>query len=137
MNVLQNKFPSTFNSIESIQGKYLRKSVDNNNVSSNEGVSFDSILRDKSTEDKISEVKFSKHASSRLEQRNIELSDSQLERLNDGARKALGKGINESLIMIDQLAFIVNIPNNTVITAMDQTETNENIFTNIDGAVIM
>ena len=39
--------------------------------------------------------------------------------------------------MVDQLAFIVNVPNHTVITAMEQTETNENIFTNIDGAVII
>ena len=54
-----------------------------------------------------------------------------------GAAKAGAKGINESLVIVDSLAFIVNVPNQTVITAMDQTETNENVFTNIDGAVIM
>ena len=69
--------------------------------------------------------------------RNIEMTDEQLERLNEGAVKAGQKGINESLVIVDQLAFIVNVPNNTVITAMDQTETDENVFTNIDGAVIM
>ena len=47
------------------------------------------------------------------------------------------KGINESLVLVDSLAFIVNVPNKTVVTAMDQTETDTNIFTNIDGAVIM
>ena len=47
------------------------------------------------------------------------------------------KGIRESLVLVDQLAFIVNIPNNTVVTAMQQNETDENIFTNIDGAVII
>ena len=47
------------------------------------------------------------------------------------------KGIRESLVMVDQLAFIVNVPNNTVITAMDQSQANENIFTNIDGAVFV
>ena len=58
-------------------------------------------------------------------------------RLSDGTQKAGAKGIKESLVIVDQLAFIVNIPNRTVVTAMDQAETEENIFTNIDGAVIM
>ena len=40
-------------------------------------------------------------------------------------------------MLVDRLAFIVNTKNNTVITAMDQTETNDSIFTNIDGAVII
>lgn len=54
-----------------------------------------------------------------------------------GTAKASQKGIRESLVLVDQLAFIVNIPNNTVVTAMQQNETDENIFTNIDGAVII
>ena len=82
-------------------------------------------------------VKFSKHATNRLSDRNIELTDEQLERLNDGTKKAGEKGIKDSLVLVDQLAFIVNTKSNTVITAMDQTETDENIFTNIDGAVII
>ena len=51
--------------------------------------------------------------------------------------KANAKGIKDSLVLIDKLAFIVNVPSNTVVTAMDQSETSENIFTNIDGAVIV
>ena len=54
-----------------------------------------------------------------------------------GVKKADEKGIQESLVMMDSLAFIVNIPNKTVVTAMDQRETEENVFTNIDGAVII
>ncbi|MDE7260290.1 MAG: flagellar protein, partial [Lachnospiraceae bacterium] len=83
------------------------------------------------------EVRFSKHAANRLNDRNIELTKDQVERLNMGAAKAGAKGINESLVIVDSLAFIVNVPNQTVITAMDQTETDENVFTNIDGAVII
>ena len=82
-------------------------------------------------------VKFSKHAANRLNDRNIELTDRQLERLNDGTKKAGEKGIRDSLVLVDQLAFIVNTKSNTVITAMDQTEADENIYTNIDGAVII
>lgn len=81
-------------------------------------------------------MKFSKHASQRLTSRNISLSEEQSRRLEDGVKQAGDKGIQESLVLVDSLAFIVNIPNKTVVTAMDQTETLSNVFTNIDGAVI-
>ena len=102
------------------------------------GLSFQDILRGKveaPSQEPIS-LKFSKHAAGRLEDRNIRMTDSQLERLTEGAVRAQMKGIKDSLVMVDSLAFIVNVPNQTVVTAMDQTETNDNIFTNIDGAVI-
>jgi flagellar operon protein len=102
------------------------------------GLSFQDILRGKveaPAQEPIS-LKFSKHAAGRLEDRNIRMTDSQLERLTEGAVRAQMKGIKDSLVMVDSLAFIVNVPNQTVVTAMDQTETNDNIFTNIDGAVI-
>ncbi len=83
------------------------------------------------------EIRFSKHASERLTDRNIELSDGQLERLTAGTHKAGEKGINDSLVIMDELAFIVNVKNNTVITAMDSSEADESVFTNIDGAVIV
>ncbi len=60
-----------------------------------------------------------------------------MQRLENGAVKAGQKGIRDSLVIVDQLAFIVNVPNQTVVTAMDSTETDGNIFTNINGAVIM
>lgn len=84
----------------------------------------------------VSALKFSKHAVNRLSDRNIDLNQELMERLNAGVQSAGEKGIKESLVMVDRLAFIVNIPNNTVVTAMDSTNTNENIYTNIDGAVI-
>ena len=97
--------------------------------------SFEDIFAKKLFENK--EVKFSKHAAGRLADRNIELTQEQMERLKEGTVKAEQKGIKESLVIVDQLAFIVNIPNNTVITAMNQQDATENVFTNIDGAVIM
>ena len=80
------------------------------------------------------ELVFSKHANERLLSRNIDLSDSQLERLQNGTRRAGEKGIKESLVVVDNLAFIVNVRNNTVITAVNEKD--DKIFTNIDGAVI-
>ena len=72
-----------------------------------------------------------------VQNRNIELTKDQVERLNLGAAKAGAKGIHESLVIVDSFAFIVNVPNNTVITAISQAETNDSVFTNIDGAVII
>lgn len=100
-----------------------------------ERLSFQEVLQKKvQTEDNL---RFSKHASVRLKQRGIDLTDGQLERLLDGTRRAGQKGIKDSLVIVDELAFIVNIPNSTVVTAIDSKEAVENIFTNIDGAVIM
>ena len=73
----------------------------------------------------------------RLKQRDITLTDVQLSRLNEGTQKAGLKGIRESLVIMDDLAFIVNTKSKTVVTAMDQNNSEDNIFTNIDGAVII
>lgn len=100
--------------------------------SKKETVSFQEVLNAKVEQ----KVKFSKHANQRLENRNIELSEDQLERLNQGVGQARTKQIQESLVMMDNLAFIVNVKNNTVITAMEQGESGQ-VFTNIDGAVIV
>ena len=97
--------------------------------------SFRDILISKTAgEEGAKTLKFSKHANQRLASRNINLSDEQMARLSEGTDRARRKGINESLIMVDELAFIVNVKNNTVVTAVEGGE--EKIFTNIDGAVI-
>lgn len=131
MNISNNQFLS----IEQLQDTYLKQPKTGRADKMPQGMSFEEILQKHQTQE--SALKFSKHASNRLSDRNIELTDAQLERLNDGTKKAGQKGIKESLVLVDKLAFIVNTKNNTVITAMEQTETDENIFTNIDGAVII
>ena len=117
------------------QYRNSRTQVNGQENANQEGLSFRDILKTKESEKET--LKFSKHASIRLEQRGIRLTDTQMERLSDGTRQAEQKGIRDSLVIVDELAFIVNIPKNTAITAMDSTETNSNVFTNIDGAVIM
>ena len=57
--------------------------------------------------------------------------------MNDLRQAFLRLVKRESLVIVDSLAFIVNVPNRTVVTAMDRTESDDNIYTNIDGAVIM
>ncbi len=134
MNNIQNQFLS----IEQLQDRYLKSPGKANASSNNSLQSFGDILNQKSEGvSQGSEIRFSKHATNRLATRQIELDNSMVARLEEGMQRASEKGIKDSLVIMDQLAFIVNVPSNTVITAMDQTESKENIFTNIDGAVIV
>lgn len=133
---IQNK---SFLSIEQLTDRYLNQPRQTEDKGKQTGISFQDVLLQRTLQGvgQTQELKFSKHAAGRLSDRGIELSDSQMERLNDGVRKAGQKGIKDSLVLVDELAFIVNIPNKTVVTAMDSTETDDNVFTNINGAVIM
>ncbi|MDE6888946.1 MAG: flagellar protein [Eubacterium sp.] len=130
-----------FTSIQQMTDQYLTQK---NDAAADAGarISFEEVLR-KTQQSRTNPaadtkpLKFSKHASMRLENRNISLSREQNERLESGVRKAGEKGIQDSLVIVDSLAFIVNVPNNTVVTALDKSEADESIFTNIDGAVII
>jgi len=81
-------------------------------------------------------VNFSKHANMRLNDRKITLTDNQLSRVEAGLNRAYAKGIRDSLVLVDDVALVVNVKSKTVITAMD-AEKQENVFSNIDGAVIV
>ncbi|MEI7811823.1 MAG: TIGR02530 family flagellar biosynthesis protein [Ignavibacteria bacterium] len=91
---------------------------------------FDAIFKEE-----LDKVKFSSHASKRLEARNIQLSDAELNKLQNAVERAEQKGAKDSLVMMDKTAFIVNVPNKIVITAMKIEEGGENVFTNIDSVV--
>lgn len=129
---------SSFLSIEQMQNRFLNQNSQAAGKAGGDTASFQDILTKKTEHaQQTGEVRFSKHAANRLADRKIELTKEQVERLNLGTAKAEAKGINESLVIVDSLAFIVNVPNQTVITAMSQAETDQNVFTNIDGAVII
>jgi len=85
--------------------------------------------------DKAQSIQFSKHANMRLDTRNIRLDESQIARIEDGVAAARAKGIRDSLVLVDDVALVVNIKNKLVVTALNQG--NEHVFTNIDGAVIV
>lgn len=79
-------------------------------------------------------LRFSRHAIERLETRNVALGNADLERLGSAVSKAGEKGARESLVLVDELAFVVSIRNRTVITAMQSPK--DGVFTSIDCAVI-
>lgn len=83
------------------------------------------------------QLKISKHASERMQERNIELNDSQWEQLQDKVFEAQQKGIKQPLVLFDHAAFIVSAKNATVITALDRSEAKAQIFTNIDGTIVL
>lgn len=110
----------------------VKKSESTNNKANIEGKSFKEILQNKSTNENIM---FSKHASMRLNDRNLSLSNSQIKRVENGIKKAEEKGIKDSLVLVDNIALLVNVKNKTVVTAIDNNS--EKVYTNIDGAVIV
>lgn len=93
------------------------------------GPDFESILANR--------LKVSAHAKTRLESREIELDAAAWERVMEGVDRAAKKGARESLVMVDDVALIVSVKNRTVITAVDQEKLKDNVFTNIDSAVIV
>lgn len=117
-------------SIEQIQSRLqARPPVVTGSRDADTARSFDAILADRA-----GQIRFSKHATQRLETRNIDMSEDQKARLSHAADQARQKGMNESLVMVDNLAFIVNVKSNTVITAVNDVD--HAVFTNIDGAII-
>jgi flagellar operon protein len=81
-------------------------------------------------------LKISKHAQQRLESRNIQLDQADMEKLQTAVEKAEQKGAQESLVLLRDLAFVVSIRNRTIVTAMNGDLLKDNVFTNIDSAVV-
>ena len=94
------------------------------------GPSFNEVLQEKM-------LKFSHHATKRLEQRGIEIEGEQMTKINEAVEQAAAKGSRESLILMQDMALIVNVPNRTVVTAMTGSTLKDNVFTQIDSAVII
>lgn len=99
------------------------------------GLNFEALLKEQLA--KKESVQFSKHAMERVEQRGIEMSAPLLDKLNDAVERARIKGARDIVVIGEKEAFIVNVANNVVVTTMTGQEMKDNIFTNIDSAVII
>jgi flagellar operon protein len=96
-----------------------------------QGPAFGEVLAQKAAQ-----VQFSGHAIQRVRRRGIEVGTATLERLQHGVERAAGKGARESVVFVDNTAFVVSVRNRTVITAVDRDHMKDHVFTNIDSAVI-
>ncbi|MCI2047880.1 MAG: flagellar protein [Faecalibacterium sp.] len=112
-----------------------RTNVHSTTADSGGNASFQEILQ-KDLEE-TSEVSFSKHAVKRVMDHNLSLSQDSLARLNEGVKLANEKNLDDTLILVDQNAFLVSAKNNTVITAFGGSDMKGNVFTNIDGTVVV
>jgi flagellar operon protein len=116
----------------------LKRSDNNNNnkaVEKNDNKAFKDVFNEQLRQrEKLS---FSKHAKRRVESRSIPFTQVEMEKLQSGTEKARAKGARDSLIMVNNTAYIVSVENNKVITAVDEESMSDNVFTNIDSAVFM
>jgi flagellar operon protein len=81
-------------------------------------------------------VSVSGHALHRLEQRQIDLGSDHLERLDRAMDTLARKGGRHSLVMLDDVAYVVHVPSHTVMTAVRPGAGKENVFTQIDSVVV-
>ena len=120
INGIRVPFIPITNNEENVRNKAVDKSQ-----------SFDVIFHEE-----LEKIKFSNHALKRLETRNIQLSSEDVNKIQTAVEKAESKGSKDSLVMMNDTVFIVNIPNRTVVTAMPLGSSEENVFTNIDSFVL-
>ncbi|OEH85825.1 hypothetical protein BHU72_03325 [Desulfuribacillus stibiiarsenatis] len=82
-------------------------------------------------------IKFSAHASKRIHERGITISDDDMSRLEEAVTKAANKGSRDALILMNDVAYVVSVKNKTVVTAVDDQTKKDNVFTNIDSAIFL
>lgn len=117
-----------YHPLSHIKQQQVKKSIEQN------GASFKELL---GTIQEESTLKISKHAEKRLDERNIKIDQELWNKIEQKVNEAKGKGVSDSLVVTDQAALIISAKNNTVITAMDRNEASSQIFTNINGTILI
>lgn len=124
---------SFFRHLEAIGAAGVQNAPKQNERSDRPAVRFEDVLKEAE-----SKVSFTKHAMRRLDERGIEISEKELDKLGSAIQIAQAKGIKETLVLIGGKAFIVNAPTNTVITVIDGSSEDEpKVFSNLSGAVVL
>lgn len=111
-------------------GKPVKPANQGQSAGVSSGESFDQALQK-------AEINISRHAQKRLEARQISLTPSDEAKLNDAIRTLETKGARDSLVLMGELALVVNVPSKTVVTAMEQAQMKEQVFTNIDSTILV
>lgn len=117
-------------SVQNINQSTVRETGNTIHAYRTTGVDFGALVRQKS-----GELKFSAHAQARIKSRNIEMNREIMSKLDKAVSGAEMKGSKDTLVILSNLAFIVNVPNKTVVTAMEGNSMKDSIFTNIDSTV--
>lgn len=120
------------NRVNRVEGSALSFTANKSSNSLKPSKSFSEVLNAQNE----SAIRFSKHASVRIETRDLSFSREEMMRLNNAIVRAEKKGVKDALILIDDKAVIANIKSKTIITTFKEEQMKENVVTNIDGAVI-
>ena len=80
-------------------------------------------------------LRISGHAARRLESRGVDLQPQAMDRLSTAVDEASERGSQETLILMDGVAFVVSVPNRTVITA--HKGAGDRVYTNIDSTIVL
>lgn len=115
---------------------FLRPPVIGLQPQTNSGENFSDVLTQAMLPSDV-DVRLSAHAKQRLEMRGITLDTQDMKKLDEAMDKAEEKGAHNSLIVYNGNAFVVNIDNRTVVTALDSSNVAQNVFTQIDSAVVV
>ncbi|HCT63694.1 MAG TPA: flagellar biosynthesis protein [Lachnospiraceae bacterium] len=99
-------------------------------------ISFEAVLNQQ-YEEKGKELQLSKHAKERVLERGIDVDTQLMTTLNEAAQAARQKGATNTVLIGQDAAFVVNIPNGIIVTAISAEELKNNVFTNIDSAVLI
>ena len=97
-------------------------------------LAFDEILQHQIVHER-DRLHFSGHALQRISQRNVVISQEDLEKIRSGVKAARDKGARETLLVYKDHAFVVSVENRTVITARPMNDLS--VYTKIDSAVII
>lgn len=131
------------NSIGEIRGLPPQGPAQKNDApeKSGQGPSFLDVLKDKTEVSgqipSDNKLKFSNHATERMTSRGINLNKTDFDRMGKAVENAEKKGSKEMLVLMGENAFIVNVKNKMVVTAMDRNLMKENLFTNIDSTIML
>ncbi len=82
-------------------------------------------------------LKISKHAEKRIQDRGIKIDTTKWSQISEKIQEAKAKGVSDSLVILKDATLIVSAKNNTVITVLDRDEATAQIFTNINGTIII
>ena len=128
--------PSAAKPVEQVQAQAQRQQIQEQALKAAQGAQpFEAVFQ--TAVDRGFGLKFSAHARERLQSRHISLDEGDLARIRGAVDKAAAKGARSSLLVMNDVALIVSVTNRTVITAVDGQNLKENVFTNIDSAVIV
>lgn len=117
--------------IHPLEQHYGNKPLQKPHIQSKQTHPFKEILS------QFTDVKVSKHARVRLDERNIHISDQEWQQIGTKMHEAKQKGVTDALVMKDDIALVVSTKNNTIVTALNQEEAENKVFTNINGTIVM